>query len=149
MRAVVQRVEKAEILVDGKSVASIGKGLLVFVGVHENDTPRDGEYLADKILPMRIFEDGQGKMNLSLQDVEGDLLLVSQFTLYGDARKGRRPSYSEAMIPERAADLYRAFVSLCRERYPRVSSGIFAADMKVHLINDGPVTLLLESSRLF
>lgn len=149
MRAVVQRVLESSVRVDGQIVGEIGKGLMVLLGVEEGDTEKDAQYLADKILGLRIFEDEDEKMNLSLEDVKGDLLAVSQFTLLGDARKGKRPSYSNAARPEAANQLYEYFVKCIREKGTKVETGVFQADMKVSLINDGPVTLMLDSKKLF
>ncbi|AEH51133.1 D-aminoacyl-tRNA deacylase [Pseudothermotoga thermarum] len=149
MRAVVQRVHRAAVAVDGKTVGSIGKGLLVLVGVGIRDTEADLDWMCDKIINLRIFEDENGKMNLSLLDVKGELLVVSQFTLYGDCRKGRRPSFSEAAPVERGKELYDLFVKKLKEKLPKVEQGIFGAHMEVELVNDGPVTLLLDSERKF
>jgi D-tyrosyl-tRNA(Tyr) deacylase len=147
VRAVVQRVSSASVTVEETVVSSIGQGLLVLLGVGKSDGPAEIRYLAEKVVGLRIFEDGQGKMNRSLLEVGGELLVVSQFTLYGDARKGRRPSFSEAMEPERANELYHAFCEACRQQGAKVSEGVFRATMKVALINEGPVTLLLDSQR--
>ncbi len=149
MRAVVQRVHRASVSVDGKLVGAIGKGLLVFVGVGSRDTEADLEWMCEKILNLRIFEDEQGKMNLSVLDVDGELLVISQFTLYGDCRKGRRPSFSEAASPELGKDFYEAFLSKLKAKIKKVEQGIFGAHMEVELVNDGPVTLLLDSERKF
>jgi len=131
--------------VDGKTVASIGRGLLVLLGVAEGDGERQAEWLADKIAGLRIFEDEAGKMNLSVQDVGGSALVVSQFTLLGDCRKGRRPSFSDAAPPEEADRLYQRFVERARGAGLRVETGVFQAHMGVHLVNDGPVTLVLDT----
>ena len=149
MRAVVQRITRASIEVDSKVVASIGKGILALVGFYRGDTSKDMEYIANKILQVRIFNDEDKLMNLSLLDIEGELLIASQFTLYGDARKGRRPSYSDAMPPEKAVQFYVDFLELCKSRYERIKSGVFQAEMKISLVNSGPVTILLDSTRLF
>ena len=149
MRAVVQRVNEAKVIVGEKVVGAIGRGLLVFVGVGKSDTERDCEWLAEKVSGLRIFEDEEGKMNLSVKDVGGEVLVVSQFTLYGDCRRGRRPSFTEAAPPEEGRELYEKFINLLEKKGLRVEKGIFRAHMYVHLINDGPVTLLLDSSRLF
>jgi D-tyrosyl-tRNA(Tyr) deacylase len=149
MRAVVQRVSEASVVIGGECVARIGHGLLAFVGFHGDDGEADLEYMADKIIGLRVFGDEEGKMNRSLADEGGALLIVSQFTLYGDARKGRRPSYSEAMAPGPAQEWYRRFVALCRTKTSPVEEGVFGADMKVRLANEGPVTLLLDSRRNF
>jgi len=149
MRAVVQRVSRASIAVGGGLVAEIGRGFAVLVGFTHGDGPKDMEYIARKILDLRVFADGEGKMNLSLVDTAGDLLLVPQFTLYGDARKGRRPSWSSAMAPEEASGMFADFAALCAGRLPVVRTGIFGADMSFDLVNEGPVTILLDSSGLF
>ena len=148
MRAVVQRVKNAAVTVDGRVTGSIEKGLLVFLGIEDTDSEQDGAYISDKVLGLRIFEDGEGKMNLSVQDVGGAVLLVSQFTLHGDARKGRRPSFIKAARPEQAIPLYEKVISLIGAGVP-VETGEFQADMDVSLINDGPVTILLDSKKLF
>ncbi len=149
MRAVVQRVRRAAISVDGRVRGEIGRGLVVLLGVGEEDGEEDARYLADKIVNLRIFEDEAGKMNLSLLDVRGELMAVSQFTLYGDCRQGRRPGFSRAARPERAEGLYLRFVELAREYGLRVKTGQFRAAMLVEIHNDGPVTLLLDSEKQF
>ena len=149
MRAVVQRVTSANVVVDNTVIACIQKGLCVLVGFTATDTQKDLEYICSKILGLRIFDDENSFMNLSLSDVDGELLLVPQFTLYGDARKGRRPSFSDAMKPDLASHFFDSFVALCKSHYPKVLQGQFQAYMKVTIINDGPVTILLDSSRLF
>lgn len=149
MRAVIQRVSEASVKVDGVTIGEIEKGYLVLLGVEEGDTQKEVTYMADKIAGIRLFEDEQGKMNLALSEVGGSILAVSQFTLMGDARKGRRPSYSTAARPEEANALYEHFVKLLREQGFKVETGQFQADMKVSLVNDGPVTILLDSNKLF
>jgi len=149
MRAVVQRVKEARVEVNKRPVGGIGSGLLIYLGVQQTDDLTDVAYMCDKIAGLRIFEDPAGKMNLSIQEVGGSLLLVSQFTLYGDCRKGKRPSFSEAAPPEKARVLYELLTASCRERGITVETGIFREMMKVYSINDGPVTLLLDSRRTF
>lgn len=149
MRAVVQKCLHSSVMVDNLETARIGKGLMVLLAVKKGDQPRDAEYLIDKILNLRIFEDEQGKMNLSLLDTAGELLLVSQFTLCGDARKGRRPSFSEAEDPEAAKGLFAYCVELVEARNIRVKTGVFAAHMQVNICNDGPCTILLDSEKTF
>ena len=149
MRAVVQRVSGASVSVDGEITGKIAKGLLVLLGVSTGDEEKDAVYLLDKILNLRIFDDEAGKMNLSLLDFSGELLVVSQFTLYGDTRRGRRPSYIEAAAPEKANALYEFFVAEARRQIEKVETGRFQAMMKVESINDGPVTILLDSRKLF
>jgi len=149
MRAVIQRVKSASVKVEGGIVGKIGKGILVLLGVAADDTEKDAVYLVEKTLNLRIFEDTQAKMNLSLLDISGELLVVSQFTLYADTRKGRRPSFIEAASPEKAALLYEYFVSESGKQLLRVETGKFQAMMDVELINDGPVTILLESRKQF
>jgi len=147
MRAVVQRVSRAEVSVEGVPIGSIGKGLLALVAVSRNDTRAELEWMARKIVELRIFDDGEGKLNLSLKDVGGRLLVVSQFTLYGDCRKGRRPSYSDAAPPEQAEKLYNEFLEIAGALIPDVQCGRFQAVMEVSLTNDGPVTLIVDSAR--
>ncbi|MDE0204773.1 MAG: D-aminoacyl-tRNA deacylase [Candidatus Tectomicrobia bacterium] len=145
MRAVVQRVSRARVDVDGDTVGAIERGLLVLLGVQAPDTERDADYLAAKIVGLRIFNDAQGKMNLDVRDVHGAVLVVSQFTLYGDARKGRRPSFVQAAAPEQAEHLYEYFLEAAARHAVPIAHGVFGAHMQVHLVNDGPVTLLLDS----
>lgn len=145
MRAVIQRVKSASVTVDGEIIGKIGKGLLVLLGVSVNDTEKEALYLLEKTLNLRIFEDSDDKMNLSLLEISGELLVVSQFTLYGDVRKGRRPSFIEAAQPEKANALYEYFVSTARQKLVSVETGKFQAMMDVKLINDGPVTILLDT----
>ncbi len=149
MRAVIQRVNRAQVQVEGRMTGEIGKGLLVLLGVGREDAPRDADYLLDKILNLRIFEDPEGKMNLSLLDVGGGLMVISQFTLYADCRKGRRPSFTDAGPPEEARKLYDYFVAQAEARGMKVATGIFQALMEVELVNFGPVTILLDSSKNF
>ncbi|MEM9410725.1 MAG: D-aminoacyl-tRNA deacylase [Planctomycetota bacterium] len=149
MRIVIQRVTSASVEVDQQVVSSIQKGLLVLVGVAEGDDNQDAKYLAEKVVGLRIFGDEDGKMNLSLKDVEGKLLAVSQFTLCGDVRKGRRPSFVTAAKPDEGNRLYMRFVNDVREQGVDVATGIFQADMKVSLVNDGPVTILIDSKKSF
>lgn len=146
MRAVIQRVREASVRVDGQEVAAIGPGLLILLGAGRADTMEAARWLAGKVAELRIFEDAEGKMNRSLHEVEGAALVVSQFTLYADARKGRRPSFTDAAPPEAAVPLLRAFVGELRERGLPVQEGIFGARMRVHLVNDGPVTLMLDTA---
>jgi D-tyrosyl-tRNA(Tyr) deacylase len=148
MRAVLQRVSEARVEVDGRVAGEIGRGLLVLLGVAHGDTRADGEYLVRKILGLRVFSDDAGKMNRSVADMGGALLVVSQFTLYGDCRKGMRPSFDQAARPELARELYEAFVTLLRAQGTKVETGIFQADMKVSLVNDGPVTIIIDSGKL-
>lgn len=145
MRAVIQRVKSAGVTVDGATVGAIGPGLLVLLGVAQEDTEAGAAWLVDKILGLRIFEDAEGKMNRGLLDTGGSLLVVSQFTLYGDTRKGRRPSFDRAARPELANRLYERFVALARARGVHVETGIFQAMMQVSLVNDGPVTLICDT----
>jgi len=145
MKAVVQRVSSARVEVDGETTGEIARGLLVLLGVGREDEERDAAWMAEKIVGLRIFEDDEGKMNRSLLEVEGSLLAVSQFTLLGDSRKGRRPSFIAAAPPETAEGLYRSFVSKARSLGARTETGKFQAHMAVHLVNDGPVTILLDS----
>ena len=148
MRAVVQLVKEASVAVAGDLKGKIGKGYLVLIGIEENDTEKDLSYICEKLLGLRVFEDADGKMNRSILDVGGAILLVSQFTLYGDARKGRRPSYIRAARPEKAITLYEAMIEQLRAALP-VETGEFGANMQVSLVNDGPVTILLDSERMF
>ncbi len=149
MRAVVQRVEKASVSVDGRTVGAIDQGLLVLLGISSSDQEKDAGYLADKIVGLRIFEDAAGKMNRSVGDISGAVLMVSQFTLYGDVRRGKRPSFDDAARPEQAHRLYEYVVSRVRAAGIRCETGEFQAMMKVSLINDGPVTILLDSKKTF
>jgi len=149
MRAVVQRVSRAQVTANGEITGQIGLGLLVLLGVGRDDTEADAIYLAEKIAGLRVFEDDQGKMNRSVQDVEGSVLAVSQFTLYGDVRRGKRPSFDAAAPPEKARQLYDFFVEQIRAAALRCETGRFQEMMKVELVNEGPVTILLDSGRVF
>ncbi len=149
MRAVVQRVKRSSVCVADQEVGSIGAGLLVFLGIAEDDTPEDLSYLASKIIHLRAFEDAEGKMNLSILDVSGEMLVVSQFTLLADCRKGRRPSFTSAAQPDKAQSFYNDFINLVKKYGIPVASGIFQAEMEVSIVNDGPVTFLLDSKKLF
>jgi len=149
MRAVVQRVTKSSVTVDGDRKGNIGRGLMVLIGVEEGDTEKDAEYIADKVTGLRIFEDDEEKMNLSVLDVGGQVLAVSQFTLLGDARKGRRPSFVKAAAPEDANALYMKVMDRIRSAGIHVEEGVFRAHMLVSLENDGPVTILLDSNKQF
>jgi len=147
MRAVIQRVLEAGVRIDGVQTARIGRGVLVLLGVGEADSEEDALYLAEKTVYLRIFPDNAQKMNLSVLDIDGDILVVSQFTLYGDCRKGRRPSYASAARPDIAEGLYKAYIAELVKFTSKVSTGRFQEMMEVYLVNDGPVTLLLDSSR--
>ena len=149
MRAIVQRVLQASVRIDGRVAGEIGRGVLVLLGVGRTDAEGDADYLADKIINLRIFDDTAGKMNLSLTEVGGSALVVSQFTLYGDVRRGRRPSYTDAAEPQSANRLYEYFVGRMRAVGTKVETGVFQADMQVALTNDGPVTILLDSKKAF
>lgn len=146
MRALLQRVSSASVTVDGQITGQIERGLLVFLGIHKNDTPDDGDWIARKILAARIFEDDAGKMGRSVQDIGGGLLIVSQFTLFGDMRKGNRPDFTDSMPGTQARDFYAGWVVRLRQSCTlKIAEGVFAAHMDVQLVNDGPVTILLES----
>jgi D-tyrosyl-tRNA(Tyr) deacylase len=149
MRAVVQRVSRAQVVIDGEITGQIGLGLLILLGVGHDDTEADANYLAEKIAGLRVFEDDSGKMNRSVQDVGGSVLAVSQFTLYGDVRRGKRPSFDAASPPEKARQLYEFFVGQIRVAGLRCETGRFQEMMKVELVNEGPVTILLDSARVF
>ncbi|MER3479840.1 MAG: D-tyrosyl-tRNA(Tyr) deacylase [Meiothermus sp.] len=146
MRAVVQRVSEAQVAVDGQVVGRIGRGLLVLLGVRRGDTPEDAAYLARKIAALRVFPDAEGKMNLPLAEVGGEVLAVSQFTLYAETRKGNRPSFIEAASAEEGRRLYEQFVDFLVHQGVHVETGVFQAEMQIHLVNDGPVTILLDSA---
>lgn len=147
MRAVIQRVSQASVTVDGNVTGSIERGLLVFLGVGKKDTQKDIDFIADKIVNLRIFEDADGKMNLSVQDIGGSVLLISQFTLYGDCRKGRRPDFTAAGGAEMANRLYEQTLTAIKEKGIPVETGVFAAHMHIESVNDGPVTLILDSRK--
>ena len=145
MRAVVQRVTSSSVSVDGKIIGEIGLGFNVLIGISKDDTLEDLKYIKDKVINLRVFQDENDKMNLSLKDVNGELLIVSQFTLYANCKEGNRPSFVEAAKPDVAIPLYEYFVSECKKIIPVVETGIFGADMKVDLLNDGPVTIIMDS----
>ena len=147
MRTLVQRAARAAITINGTPAGTMGAGLVVLLGITHSDSEKDVRYLADKCLGLRIFADENGKMNRSLLDVGGDLMIVSQFTLYGDCRHGKRPGFTDAANPVHAIPLYEAFIARCREAVPGLLTGEFGADMQVELVNDGPVTLMLESEK--
>ncbi len=149
MRAVIQRVSNAKVRVDAAIIGKIGRGALVFLGVSASDSEKEASQMVEKIVNLRIFDDSEGKMNQSLADIDGDLLVVSQFTLYGDARKGRRPSYIKAAAPAQAEELYEFFVMEAKKHISLVETGKFQAMMNVELNNDGPVTILLDSEKNF
>ena len=148
MKFVIQRVNHAEVKVDGEIVGKIGKGFLVLIGVGREDTKEDADWYLKKLLGLRIFEDENGKTNLSLADVNGELLLVSQFTLYADCRKGNRPSFTDAGKPDMAKELYHYIIESCKNQIAVVEQGVFGADMKISLVNDGPFTIILDSDEL-
>ena len=148
MRAVIQRVNNASVEVDGKTVGEIGKGLLVFLGDGDGDKDADLNYIADKTAGLRIFSDEDDKMNLSVTDIDGEILVVSQFTLYGDCRKGRRPNFTSSMEPVTAEKMYEDFIKTIESKGIKTAHGEFGADMKVSISNDGPVTILLDSSKI-
>lgn len=149
MRAVVQRVIDADVTVENKITGTAGKGFVVLLGVEDGDTEKDADYIVDKVTGLRVFEDTEGKMNLSIMDIGGEILSISQFTLLGDVRKGKRPSFTKAAKPEEARKLYAYFNDKVREKNVPVGEGIFQADMLVRIYNDGPVTILLDSRKLF
>jgi len=149
MRSVVQRVKRAKVTVDNEIIGSIDHGIMLLFSVEDNDEEKDLEYMYDKVVNLRIFEDDDGKMNKSLVDVKGSILVVSQFTLHGDARKGRRPSFIAAARPEKATPLYEKFIQNMKDQGINTQTGKFGADMQVELVNDGPVTILLDSKKVF
>lgn len=149
MRAVLQRVKMAKVTIGNEAISEIGRGILVFLGVEKEDSPADASYLASKIFSLRIFADDSGKFNLSAPEVEADILVVSQFTLFGDCRKGKRPSFDRAASPELAKRLYQLFIAELKNKGAHVAQGEFQAKMEVSLVNDGPVTILLDSKKLF
>ncbi|MCI8641549.1 MAG: D-tyrosyl-tRNA(Tyr) deacylase [Clostridia bacterium] len=144
MKFVIQRVENASVEIDKKTISEIGNGFLVLIGITHNDTKETADYLINKLINLRVFEDENGKLNLSLNDIKGELLLVSQFTLYGDCSRGNRPSFTQAANPEYANELYEYIVNECKQKIQTVKSGVFGANMKINLINDGPVTIIME-----
>lgn len=149
MRAVVQRVSKSSVTVNGEIIGSINRGLNVLIGISKDDTIEDLKYIKDKIINLRIFEDEKERMNLSVNDIKGEILIISQFTLYGDCRKGRRPNFMNSMSPKEAEELYKKFLEMMNETELKIQCGQFGADMKVSIENDGPVTILLDSSKEF
>lgn len=149
MRAVVQRVNSSQVEVEGDTVGKISKGLLVFLGIGEEDEIEDLDYLFHKVIGLRIFEDDEDKMNLSIQDIDGEILVISQFTLYGDVRKGRRPSFTKSAKPLIAKEFYEKFIEKLKSVGIQTEEGVFGGDMKVSLVNDGPVTILLDSKKTF
>ena len=148
MRFVIQRVKHASVTIDGKVTGKIGKGYLVLIGIAEDDTREIADKMIKKLINLRIFEDENGKTNINISDVEGELLLVSQFTLYADCKKGNRPSFTRAANPDMANTMYEYIISECRKQIPVVQTGSFGADMKVDLLNDGPFTILLDSTEI-
>jgi len=147
MKALIQRVSEARVEIEGNTVAKIGNGMLVFLGIEKSDTENDIKYIVKKVSTLRIFEDAQEKMNFSVQDIKGELLVVSQFTLSADCKKGNRPSFDSAEEPVRAKDMYMKFIDRLIENSLKVATGDFGANMQVHLINDGPVTIMLDSKK--
>ena len=148
MRAVLQRVTEASVTIDGQKVGEIGKGIMVLFGMLGTDTDKTIDYMLDKVINLRIFEDENGKSNLSVQDIHGNLLIISQFTLYADCRKGNRPSYTNAGNPDLANELYEYIIAQCQKEFPNVQHGIFGAYMKVSLLNDGPFTIIFDSEQM-
>lgn len=149
MRSVVQRVKSANIKVNSRQISSIGKGIVVFVGIGSEDINEDADYMASKIISLRIFNDKSGKMDLSLKDINGQALIVSQFTLYGDCRKGKRPSFGNAAGLDKAKTLYEYLIEKCKQSGLIINTGVFRENMQVELINDGPVTILIDSKKMF
>jgi D-aminoacyl-tRNA deacylase len=149
MRAVVQRVDRAHVNVGERCISSINKGIIIYLGIEKGDSQKDVDYLLEKVVNLRIFEDLDGRMNLSVLDIAGEMLVVSQFTLLGDCRKGRRPSFVKAEEPHKAKNLYESFLGLAQEKMKRAAGGEFQAMMKVETVNDGPVTMLLDSRKVF
>lgn len=147
MRAVVQRVKQSSVKVDGKVIGHIQKGFNVLIGISSSDTDKDLEYIKDKLINLRVFEDENNKMNLSIKDIKGEMLIISQFTLYGDCRKGRRPNFMQAMMPGEAEKVYDKFIKMMKSDDIKIETGIFGADMEVNIVNDGPVTLIIDSSK--
>lgn len=147
MRVVIQRVKHASVTIDGKVNGKINHGFLVLLGIHSTDSKQDVDYLVKKVTNLRVFTDENDKMNLSLKNINGELLIISQFTLYGDCKDGNRPSFIEAAKPDIAIPLYEYFISECKKQIPVVETGIFGADMKVDLLNDGPVTIIIDSKK--
>lgn len=148
MRAIVERVSRASVSVNGEIIGKTGKGFLVLLGVGDGDTDEDLKYIAEKVMGLRVFSDENDKMNLSIRDIGGSILAISQFTLYGDCRKGRRPNFTSAMEPKTAERMYNDFVRILRDNGIETQTGKFGADMQVELVNDGPVTLMLDSSKI-
>lgn len=149
MRAVIQRVDRASVMIDGSIYSEIGEGLLILLAIKESDTEKDLKYVLEKTIPLRIFEDEGGKMNLSLLDIGGEVMIVSQFTLYGDVRKGKRPSFSDSASFEKGKEYYDKFIKVVRESCVNCKTGCFGADMKINLINNGPVTIIVDSEVIY
>jgi len=148
VRAIIQRVSSASVSIEGEIISSIDRGLLLLVGFHKDDTASDSDYIITKSTGLRIFDDADGFMNLSVSDIDGEILVVSQFTLYGDSRKGKRPSFSTSMPPVEALEFYDSFITRFRENFSSLKCGVFGADMQVSLVNSGPVTIILDSSKI-
>lgn len=149
MRAIIQRVTKSNLYIDNKLYSSINKGMLVLLAIKKNDECEDLEYIAKKTLGLRIFSDSEDKMNLSIKDIDGEIMIVSQFTLYGDARKGNRPSFTNSADPKKAEYFYEKFIDKIKENIKIVETGVFGADMQIEFVNDGPVTIQLDSSKIY